>query len=104
MWRLSLKGLKNPVSIWLLALSLVACQSKPEIRYVTKTEYVNVYTAPQLTQMCSISQRQGDKVIDYIMSERKLRNDLVICNMIIEERNKHEQDLHKELSSKGKEK
>ena len=55
-------------------------------------------------QMCSISQRQGDKVIDYIMSERKLRNDIVICNMIIEERNKHEQDLHKELSSKGKEK
>lgn len=54
--------------------------------------------------MCSISQRQGDKVIDYIMAERKLRNDLVICNMIIEERNKHEQDLHKELSSKGKEK
>lgn len=82
----------------------MACQSKPEIKYVTKTEYVNVYTAPQLMQQCSISQRQGDKVIDYIMAERKLRNDLVICNMIIEERNKHEQDLYKELSSKGKEK
>lgn len=51
---------------------------------------VPINTPPQLMKQCTISQRDGEKVIDYIVSEKRLRNDLAICNLIIKQRNENE--------------
>lgn len=60
------------------------------MKYVEKIIYVDKPVVPQLVSECSVSVREGNRVRDYIVSERRLRNDLEICNMIIRERNKHE--------------
>jgi len=41
-------------------------------------------------QECLISKREGELVIDYITSEKRLRNDLAICNLTIKARNENE--------------
>jgi hypothetical protein len=66
---------------------LVGCSSKPEIKYVEKIVEVEKPTPKQLTSLCNIPKRDGDKVRDYIVSENRLYNALVICNLKIEARN-----------------
>ena len=74
-----------------MCLLISACSNKPaDIQYVQKIVEVPVQTPPQLIQPCAISERKGNKVRDYIVSERRLRNDLIVCNIIIEARNRHE--------------
>lgn len=69
------------------------CTSTPqEIKYVEVIKEVQVKAPPQLTEPCKVSKRSGNTVRDYIISERRLRNDLAICNLIIESRNKLEED------------
>ena len=69
-------------------VTLVACQTKTV--YVDRIKEVPINTPPQLMKQCTISQRDGEKVIDYIVSEKRLRNDLAICNLIIKQRNENE--------------
>ena len=66
--------------------------TSPEIRYVEKIVEVKVKAPPQLVEPCKVSERSGNTVRDYIVSERRLRNDLAICNLIIESRNKLENE------------
>ena len=78
-------------TIWLLTITLVisGCAStSTQIKYVERIVEVPVKPPPQLAEPCDISQRSGERVRDYIVSERRLRNDLVICNLIKESRNK----------------
>ena len=70
---------------------VASCAStKPEIKYVERIVEVAVNSPPQLVEPCNVSQRSGDRVRDYIISERRLRKDLAICNLMIEARNKNE--------------
>jgi hypothetical protein len=85
----SLKGLKELVLICLLLPLLVACQTTKTV-YVDRIVEVKVDTPAQLMQECNVSERKGEKVIDYITSERRLRNDLNICNLMIRARNENE--------------
>lgn len=64
--------------------------TSPEIKYVEVIKEVQVKAPPQLVEPCKISERSGNTVRDYIISEKRLRNDLAICNLIIESRNKLE--------------
>lgn len=85
--------MKLSVTIWLLgtAFLISGCAStKPEVKYVERIVEVPVKAPPQLVEPCNVSQRSGDRVRDYIVSERHLRNDLAICNLKIEARNKAE--------------
>ena len=84
-----LKGLKELVLICLLLPLLVACQTTKTV-YVDRIVEVKVNTPAQLMQECNVSERKGEKVIDYITSERRLRNDLNICNLMIRARNENE--------------
>jgi hypothetical protein len=72
-----------------LALALVACQTTKTV-YVDRIVEVPINTPPQLMQECLISKREGELVIDYITSEKRLRNDLAICNLTIKARNENE--------------
>jgi hypothetical protein len=85
----SLKGLKELVLICLFLPLLVACQTTKTV-YVDRIVEVKVDTPAQLMQECSVSERKGEKVVDYITSERRLRNDLNICNLMIRARNENE--------------
>lgn len=67
---------------------LLGCQTKTV--YVDRIIEVPVKTPPQLMKECNISTRDGEKVIDYIISEKRLRNDLAICNLTIKQRNENE--------------
>jgi hypothetical protein len=67
----------------------VACQTTKTV-YVDRIVEVKVNTPAQLMQECNVSERKGEKVIDYITSERRLRNDLNICNLMIRARNENE--------------
>ena len=78
------------VITWTLILINGCSSTKPDIQYVQKIVEVPVQAPPQLIQPCAISERKGNKVRDYIVSERRLRNDLIVCNIIMEARNKHE--------------
>lgn len=83
--------MKLSVITWLLGTTLLisGCAStKPEIKYVERIVEVPIKAPPQLVEPCNVSQRSGDRVRDYIISERRLRNDLAICNLKIEARNK----------------
>ena len=74
-----------------MCLLINGCAStQPDIQYVDKIVNVPVESPPQLIQPCAISERKGNKVRDYIVSERRLRNDLIVCNILIEARNRHE--------------
>ena len=83
------KASRASATICLLSL-ISACSISPEVKYVEKIVYVDKPVVPQLVSECNVSVREGNRVRDYIVSERRLRNDLEICNMIIRERNKHE--------------
>jgi hypothetical protein len=74
----------------------VACQTKTV--YVDRIVEVPINTPAQLMQECPVSVRAGEKVIDYITSEKRLRNDLAICNLTIKARNENE--LAKEYPQK----
>lgn len=67
----------------------MACQSTSTV-YVDRIVEVPVNTPPQLMQECNVSKRDGETVLDYIVSEKRLRNDLAICNLIIKKRNENE--------------
>lgn len=81
--------MKLSVTIW-LSLAGVACSSSPDVKIVEKIVEVPVNTPPQLMQPCDIPTRDGERVRDYIVSERRLRNALVFCNTLIEIRNRNE--------------
>lgn len=78
------------VITWTLILINGCASTSPDIQYVEKIVEVAVQSPPQLIQPCTISERKGNKVRDYIVSERRLRNDLIVCNILIEARNRHE--------------
>ena len=85
--------MKLSVITWLLGTTLLisGCAStKPEIKYVERIVEVLTESPPQLVEPCEVSNRSGDRVRDYIIAERHLRNDLAICNLKIEARNKNE--------------
>ena len=84
MWKDSLKVLKNSALICLCLILLVGCKTTDTV-YVDKVIEVNKPTIP--IQPCDIPKRDGDKVIDYIVSEQRLHNALIICNMQIEAHN-----------------
>lgn len=69
---------------------MVACSSNPNVKVVEKIVEVPVNTPPQLIQLCDVPARDGERVRDYIVSERRLRNALVFCNTMIEIRNRNE--------------
>jgi hypothetical protein len=72
-------------------MTLVGCSStKPEIKYVPKIERITIPAPKMLTQECDIPKREGNRVVDYIVSERRLYNALEICNLYIRERNNNE--------------
>lgn len=93
------KALKLSVTIWMLVLT--GCSSTPEVRYVDKI--VNVYTPTpfQLIEPCDIPARNGNKVKDYIVSERRLHNALVFCNTMIDIRNRNEQNIQTQFSKEA---
>lgn len=68
---------------------LAACQTTKTV-YVDRIVEVPVNTPPQLMQECLVSKRGGNTVLDYIISEKRLRNDLAICNLTIKQRNENE--------------
>lgn len=71
--------------------NVVGCAAtKPEVKYVERIVEVPIKTPPQLVESCNVSQRSGNRVRDFITAERRLRNDLAICNLMIEARNKAE--------------
>ena len=82
--------MKLSATICLLLMVASCASTKPEIKYVERIVEVSVKAPPQLVEPCDVSQRSGNKVRDYIVSERRLRNDLAICNLMIEARNKAE--------------
>lgn len=67
----------------------MACQNTKTV-YVDRIVEVPVNSPPQLMQECNVSKRDGELVIDYIISEKRLRNDLAICNLTIRARNENE--------------
>lgn len=58
-----------------------------EIKYVDRVVEIEKPTSPLLTQECEIPKRDGDRVVDYIVSESRMHNALVICNLMIKARN-----------------
>ncbi len=82
---------------------LVGCGNKPEVKYVPQIKNVAIVPPLLLSQECDVPKRDGNKVVDYIVAERRLHNALIICNMQIKERNEYEANIHKELSQQGKE-
>ena len=76
---------------------MASCSAtKPEIKYVERIVEVPIKSPPQLVEPCDVSQRSGNRVRDYIVSERRLRNDLAICNLMIEARNNTESIINGE--------
>lgn len=67
----------------------MACQNTKTV-YVDRIIEVPANSPPQLMQECNVSKRDGELVIDYIISEKRLRNDLAICNLTIRARNENE--------------
>ena len=82
----------------------MGCNSTPEVKYVEKIVNVPTLTPPQLMEPCDIPVRNGNKVKDYIVSERRLHNALVFCNTLIEIRNRNEQNIHSKLSEEASKK
>ncbi len=64
------------------------CQTKTV--YVDRVVEVPIATPAPLMKECDIPKRDGELVVDYIVSESRLHNALVICNKVIQERNKYE--------------
>lgn len=93
------KVLKLSVITWMLIL--MGCSSTPEVRYVEKIVNVPTPTPFQLIEPCDIPTRNGNKVKDYIVSERRLHNALVFCNTMIDIRNRNEQNIQTKLSEKA---
>lgn len=80
-----------------MATNVASCAStKPEIKVVERITEIPIKAPPQLVEPCNVSQRSGDRVRDYIVSERRLRNDLAICNLMIEARNNTESIINGE--------
>ena len=63
---------------------MVGCKST-ETLYVDKIVEVNKPTIP--IKECDIPKRDGDRVVDYIVSESRLYNALTICNLQIKAHN-----------------
>jgi hypothetical protein len=80
----------------------MGCNSTPEVRYVEKIVNVSTPTPKQLMEPCDIPRRKGNKVKDYIVSERRLHNALVFCNTLIEIRNRNEQNIQTKLSKEDR--
>lgn len=82
------KVLKNSAFLCLCLMALVGCQTKTV--YVDRIVEVPIKTPAPLMKECDIPKRDGNLVVDYIVSESRLHNALVICNRTIQERNKYE--------------
>ena len=79
--------------IFLTAL-LAACVSpqKPQIEYVEKVVETEVKSPPQYRELCELHYLDANpaKAEDVIILANKLKNSLIICNTIIQQRNEWE--------------
>lgn len=78
------KVLKSNALICLFLLTLAGCKTTETV-YVDKVVEVNKPSIP--LKECDIPKRDGDKVVDYIVSESRLYNALIICNLQIKAHN-----------------
>lgn len=73
---------------------LAACASPqtPQIEYVERVKEVKVKSPPQYKELCEIHYLDANpaKAEDVIILANKLKNSLIICNTIIQQRNEWE--------------
>lgn len=71
------------------------CSSKPIKEVVVQKETIEVVkaTPQQFRLQCNVPELQGDTVKDVLILATKQHNELLLCNMIISERNRWEDEV-----------